>query len=116
MVDSVCRAVVAAAAAGGFQADSRDCVGFLRVGVEVGCAGSGVESFFGKIFAATLATNEMAEPLKNISFVCLSSVFASLMAFEILDLFTISAPANNDFNCGAPLMVSVLTGAGIGSI
>jgi hypothetical protein len=94
--------LVAAAAAGGFQADCRDCVGFSRVGVEVGCAGSGVESFFGEIFSATLAANEMAEPLKNVSVDCLLSVLASLMAFEILDLFTISAPANNHhFKCGA---------------
>ena len=71
---------MAAAVAGGFQADSRDCIGFLRVGVEVGCAGSGVESFFGKIFAATLATNEMAEPLHEEHQFCLL-----IVRFGILD-------------------------------
>jgi hypothetical protein len=50
---------------------------------------------FGEIFSATLATSEMAEPLKNVSFVWFLSVWASLMAFEMLDLFTISAPANS---------------------
>ena len=69
---SVLAAVLVAAAAGVCKAECTNCVDCSRLDVGVGCARSGVE-FFGEILPGTLATREIAWPLKNVSFVCFLS-------------------------------------------